>query len=76
MLLRCDGDTVTTLSSSAPQLTDQSIKNLEDQQDEYDFKINTLKIRGEARRSDAPGVHARAGGKTASVFLQRTKRTA
>lgn len=30
-----------------PQMADQSIKNLEDQQDEYDFKINTLKNRGE-----------------------------
>lgn len=29
------------------QMADQSIKNLEDQQDEYDFKINTLKNRGE-----------------------------
>lgn len=28
-------------------MADQSIKNLEDQQDEYDFKINTLKNRGE-----------------------------
>lgn len=28
-------------------MADQSIKNLEDQQDEYDFKVNTLKNRGE-----------------------------
>ena len=29
------------------QVADQNIKNLEDLQDEYDFKINTLKNRGE-----------------------------
>lgn len=28
------------------QMTDQSIKKLEDLQDEYDFKLNTLKNRG------------------------------
>uniref|UniRef100_A0A3Q3J732 Signal transducer and activator of transcription n=1 Tax=Monopterus albus TaxID=43700 RepID=A0A3Q3J732_MONAL len=30
-----------------PAIVDQNIKNLEDLQDEYDFKINTLKNRGE-----------------------------
>lgn len=29
------------------QVADQNIKNLEDLQDEYDFKVNTLKNRGE-----------------------------
>lgn len=28
-------------------MADQNIKNLEDLQDEYDFKVNTLKNRGE-----------------------------
>lgn len=31
-------------------MADQSIKNLEDQQDEYDFKVNTLKNRGEGEK--------------------------
>lgn len=29
------------------QVADQNIKNLEELQDEYDFKVNTLKSRGE-----------------------------
>lgn len=29
------------------QVVDQNIKNVEDLQDEYDFKVNTLKNRGE-----------------------------
>lgn len=29
-----------------PQIADQNIKNVEDLQDEYDFKMNTLKNRG------------------------------
>lgn len=43
-----------------PQLADQAIKNLEDQQDEYDFKINTLKSRGELKKKKKnTGKHTR-----------------
>lgn len=59
-------------------MADQSIKNLEDQQDEYDFKINTLKNRGEWKtlhqtekhtRYRFTGEAERVGSKATSVFL-------
>lgn len=44
-------------------MADQSIKNLEDQQDEYDFKVNTLKNRGEGEKNAA------SDGKTHPISL-------
>lgn len=49
-------------------MADQSIKNLEDQQDEYDFKINTLKNRGEGGASG--GVGCIRQKKTPVTFLE------
>lgn len=49
-------------------MADQSIKNLEDQQDEYDFKINTLKNRGEGGASGGAGCIRQK--KTPEIFLE------
>lgn len=44
-------DALNSPKTPLSQMADQSIKNLEDQQDEYDFKINTLKNRGESKHT-------------------------
>lgn len=54
-------------------MADQSIKNLEDQQDEYDFKINTLKNRGEKNVFQTPFYWAELRLKVWFFLLQRTR---
>lgn len=58
-------------------MADQNIKNLEDLQDEYDFKVNTLKNRGEEKVEAggliAQGLRWQCSQSDRFMFLQRMK---
>uniref|UniRef100_A0A8D3ANJ0 Signal transducer and activator of transcription n=1 Tax=Scophthalmus maximus TaxID=52904 RepID=A0A8D3ANJ0_SCOMX len=57
------GENSRQICTCLPQFVDQNIKNVEDLQDEYDFKVNTLKNRGEQFACSLPHrtLHLKAG---------------